>query len=154
MAAEKNDSGLTRDDVKDLLGSVKSLAESTAAKRKIGIAEASKVTPWNPDGGPKKRLKVTAFYMNGARVNPVMLTNEEIDLINQLKPGAFNKKKWVVRKRRDKSIELQYPNKSVEHRIELRGEAGNLAGMLKKILTEHEAQLEKRRRGEFEDDED
>jgi hypothetical protein len=153
MAAEREviDTGTLR----DLIGSMKDLAESTRKERKISVAEASKATPWNPSGKPRTvKLKPPAVYQNGARLNPVMLSDEEVTLLNQLKPGVFNHKKWVVRKRRDKSLDIQYPNKTIEARMELKGEAGNLSGMLRKILTEYEAQQERKKRGEFIEDDD
>lgn len=144
------------EDLKSLVKSVGQLAESQSSGfRKIRVHEAKFPTPWNPSGERRTlKLKPASFSQNGARINPALLSDEEITLINQLKPGVYNKKKWRVVRRRDKSLDLQYPNESLEARFELKGEAGNLAGMLKMIITEQEAQERRRKAGEPEDDED
>lgn len=144
------------EDLKSLVKSVGQLAETQAGTfRKIRVHEAKFPTPWNPSGERRTlKLKPASVSQNGGRINPVMLSDEEITLINQLKPGLYNKKKWRVVRRRDKSIDIQYPNASLEARFELKGEAGNFAGMLKRIVLEQEAQEQRRKLGEPEDDDE
>lgn len=148
--------GASAETLKDLVGAVKSLAEAQQSTfKKIPVHLAKARTPWNPSGERRTvKLKPTAVYQNGARLNPVMLSDEEITLLNQVKPGRYNKNKWEVVRRRDKSIDIRFANKSIEQRMEMKGEAVTLTGMLQKILIEQEAQAQRRKRGEIEEDDD
>lgn len=90
--------------------------------QQIPISKARIPTPWNPEGKKNhERAKLTRnTYQNGARVVAERLTEEEIRAFNKLKPGRYGKdRKWVVVKRADDSIELRYPNKTIEERMEL-----------------------------------
>lgn len=152
----KKDEDVSNEDIKSLVKSVAQIAENQPKFRKLGIHETTFPTPWNPSGERRSlKLKPTALFQNGARVNPAMLSDEEIELINQLKPGLYNKKKWQVVRKRDKSLHLHYPNATLEHRFDLNIQAqGQFAGMLRLIITEQEAQEQRRKNGLDDEDED
>lgn len=138
-----------------LVDSIREIAESTQRGKQVPVHQAKFRTPWNPTGEPVKvKLKYPAVFMNGARLNPRMLTAEEIELLNQVRPGLYNKKKWAVTVRRDKSIDIGYSNKTVQQRLELAREAPSLADMCRRILTEAEARDQRRKAGQVDDDED
>jgi hypothetical protein len=146
---------VTEETFKGLVDSIREIAESTQRGRQVPAHQARQRTPWNPTGEPLKvRLKAPAVFMNGARLHPKMLSEEEITLLNALKPGLYNKKKWTVTLRRDKSIDIGYSNKTVKHRLELAREAPSLSDMCRKILTEAEARDKRRKAGEVDEDED
>lgn len=147
---------VSSDDIKSLVKSVAQIADNQPKFRKLGIHETKFPTPWNPTGERRTlKMKPAAFFQNGARVNVAMLSDEEITLINQLKPGLYNKKKWQVVRKRDKSLHLHYPNATLEHRFDLNIQAGGqFAGMLKLIVTEQEAQEQRRKQGMDDDDEE
>lgn len=154
MAAEQT-KFVTEDAFKGLVDSIREIAQSTQRGRQLTVGEAKNRTPWNPTGEPLKVwLKAPAVFMNGARLHPSMLSEEEITLLNALKPGLYNKKKWTVTLRRDKSIDIGYSNKTVKHRLELAREAPSLSDMCRKILTEAEARDKRRKAGEVDEDED
>lgn len=138
------------EELKALIKGVTDIAESNKVKfEKIPVHLAKFPTPWNPSG-ERRTVRLTApnLFQNGARLNPVMLNEEEITLANQLKPGLYNHKKWQVVKRRDGSMDVRYPNAALEDRFEIKGQAGNFAGILKMIITEQESQAQRRRAGE------
>lgn len=119
--------------------------------RDVPITELKPKTPWNPSG-ERRAKKYKKFYQNGALLNQDMMTEEELDLFAQLRPGHYNGRMWEVVRRRDKSIDLRYRNATIRHRMELKGDAPSLVIMLQKILTEQEAQADRRKRGEYDDE--
>jgi len=135
------------DTLKDLVGSVRDLAE--AAQKTKGTSLAAYLDK------NKRKVKLRApFYQNGVMVRLDQLTDEQVTLINQLKPGRFNNRKWEIVKRRDRSIDFRYPNKTVEQRMQNNMVARDLTGMLQLILTEAETQKARRKAGEDFDDYD
>lgn len=138
-----------------LIQDVHTIAETTRASRQLKYHEIKHDTPWNPTGAPKPKLKWSHFYQNDARINPSVLSAEEITLINQLKPGLYNKKKWVVTKTANGGINLGYSNKEIEQRMEIVKESGgSLTSWLQKILIEQESIAERRRKNLPVDDDD
>lgn len=141
--------------------------EQTTKRQPKAIDEIVVKTPYDPEGSlggvRANRLKWEHFFMNGSRVAEEILFDEEIDLLNKLtKSGNYNKGKWGVRVRKhDRTVDISYPNKSVEQRMDLSRESREglnvktgLAGMLKHILMEQESRDDRRRRGldEFDDE--
>jgi hypothetical protein len=120
-------------------------------RRRQGMHEVSHDTPWwNPEkDGPRETL-TRDFYQNGNPVNPVVLSNEEIRLINQIKPGVYAKKKFRVTPQPGGGIGLWYDNKTLHQRFtiaRIAGESQGLTGILQMILTEEEAQKDRRKKG-------
>ena len=130
-----------------LIQDVHTIAETTRASRQLKFHEIKHDTPFNPTGGPRPKLRWAHFYQNDARINPGVLSAEEITLINQLKPGLYNKKKWTVTKTANGGLNLGYSNKATEQRMEVVKESGgDLASWLKKILIEQESIADRRRK--------
>lgn len=139
--------------LKDLVRSVKGVVEAQNATRQKTVAEITEDSPFNNPSNPRTAKLKGKFYQNGIMINPAFLTQQETELLNQLKTGQYNHKKWSVTRRRDGSLELRYPNKTIEQRMEHKNIARNLKEMLELILTEQEAQAKRRKAGEIEDDE-
>jgi hypothetical protein len=131
--------------LKDLVGSVRDLA--AAAQRTKG----STLSAYLEKNKRKVKLK-QPFHQNGVLIRIDQLTDEQVELVNQLKPGRYNSRKWEIVKRRDRSIDFRYPNKTIEHRMQTASQAGDLTGMLKMILTEAETIKARRKAGEDVDD--
>lgn len=76
-------------------------------------------TSWTPkDGSPKLKLK-RKMYQHGMAIDADMVTNEQITLLNALKPGRFLDG-WVkVIRRRDKGIDIDYAIKTASQRLKL-----------------------------------
>jgi hypothetical protein len=138
--------------LKDLVRGVKDLAESQNAARQKTALEIEEDSPFNNAENRRTAKLKKDFYQNGIRINPNFLTQQETVLLNQLKTGQYNHKKWQVKRRRDGSIDLRYPNKTFEQRMENKGIAVNLEAMLKLIITEQEAQAKRRKAGETDDE--
>jgi hypothetical protein len=121
--------------------------------RDVTVNELKAKTPWNPTG-ERRTKKYAKFYQNGALLDHDKMTQEELDLFSQIRPGRYHGRAWEVIRRRDKSLDLRYRNAQLSDRMELKGIAPNLVTMLQQILTEQEAQAERRKRGEYDDEND
>ncbi len=99
-------------------------------------------TPWNPTGAKKRPNLARPTYLSGARLKEITLSTEEITLLNQLKPGKYHGKKWVVVERdgdKDGSaIDVLVPNRTPEQKLEHQAAVKDLADMLRQIVAEQE----------------
>lgn len=92
---------------------------ATKPVEKKTFATRKAKTPWTPkDGTPKVKLKRAAFQ-HGMEVDPDKLSNEEIALYNQLRPGRFLDGVVTVTRRRDRGIDVSYPVKTAAQRLKL-----------------------------------
>lgn len=104
-------------------------------------------TPWTPkDGSTKLKLK-RKIFQHGLQLAEDMLTNEQISYLNKLRPGLYLDGYVVVRRRRDKGIDIDYPIKTVSQRLKLINTFGvrNFTELVKYCLEE----IEKPRKSEF-----
>lgn len=96
-----------------------------------------KGTPWTPkDGSPKLKLKRKTYH-HGLEVEN-KLSNEEIALLNKIKPGSYCDG-WVkVVRRKDKGINIDYPIKTSSQRLKLVNQFGirNFEELLRRIIEE------------------
>lgn len=146
----------TLDIQREMVATMKAI-QANQPRRRLGSHEVVLNTPFWDGKSPRSELK-RPFYQNGSLINDHVLTNEEIELINQLKPGLYNKKRWEVRKEHDGGIGLYYSNKTLQQRFDIAGAAKGrgLAGILQDILLEREAQDQrlKTRGTRYEDEEE
>jgi hypothetical protein len=105
--------------------------------------------PWQPKDGSKKHKLLRKMHQHGIIIDPDTIVNEEIDLLNKIKPGLYLNG-WVkVYKRKDQGIDIDYPVKTSSQRMklnsfgiaEVRDDDGNLLKtgfqvLLEKILAE------------------
>ena len=81
-------------------------------------------TPWTPkDGSPKLKLK-RQMYQHSILLDPDMLTNRQIELLNKVKPGTFLDGYVTIRRRRDKGIDIDYKIKTAAQRLRLVNQFG------------------------------
>lgn len=120
-------------DVKELAQAIKAAVEETAPIKQVHISRYSAVTPFNPTG-KKVRTKLNCnFTQNGARVNIARLTDEELELINKLKPGRFFERRVEVVERienGERDIDIRYNNATNEQRMENKNLFRNLRELL------------------------
>jgi hypothetical protein len=105
---------------------------ATVAPKKVTMAQLRPKTPFNPEAKTGRKL-VRATYQNGTKLNPTFLTDREIALVNQLKPGKFVGGLVRVVERDhgpDKEIHILYENKTAEQRIALKDQARNFTDIL------------------------
>lgn len=137
-------------DMKDLVGAIKDLAEAGRKDKDVSYAEIAE------RNAPKVRLKCGKFFFNGVLLMPHEISDDERTLINQVKPGRYNHRKWEVIKRGDDTLDIRVPSKTVDQRMTFKSETKGegFVGMLKAIVLESETKVAKRKAGNFEDDED
>jgi hypothetical protein len=113
-------------------------AIETARPKKITISNRKKNNPWMPkDGSPKLKLK-RRFFQHGLEVTEKFSSNEEIDLMNKVKPGTYCDGFVRVTKRRDKGINIDYSVKTASQRLKLINDFGirSFAELLRYVVDE------------------
>jgi hypothetical protein len=96
-----------------------------------------KNTPWTPkDGSPRAKLK-RKMYHHGVPLT-TRITNEEIELLNKLRPGTFCDGYVRVVRRRDKGINIDYKVKTASDRLKLVNQFGirNFKELLERLVDE------------------
>lgn len=81
-------------------------------------------TPWTPKEGSVKHKLKRPFYQHGIQVDPDTLSNDEIDMINQLRPGLFLDGHVKVNRRKDRGIDIDYPVRTAAVRLKLINQFG------------------------------
>lgn len=113
------------------INAAKPVEKKNAANRKA-------ITPWTPkDGSPKAKLKRKVFQ-HGLPADEEILSNDEINLFNKLRPGVFLDGNVKVIRRRDKGIDLDYAVKTASQRLKLVNQFGvrNLKDLLEMCVNE------------------
>ncbi len=111
-----------QDLVAGIAGAVRVAIEEARPSKK-NSANRKKNSPWTPkDGGPRLKLK-RKFFQHGIQIHEERLTNGQIELINQLKPGVFLNH-FKVKRRKDKGIDIDYPIRTAAQRLRLITEFG------------------------------
>lgn len=120
--------------------------------RQKGILEIDPVTPWNPEGKRNRVALTRMTYQHGQLVNPFQMTEEEIVLANQLKPGRYYDRKIEVHRTEDGGINLTYHLGKVHERMELARQFPDFASLCRFLIKERAEKEEKKRRMTIEDD--
>lgn len=111
----------------------------------IPFASAKFCTPWNPTGKPYRDTLKRKTFVNDFQIRELTHSEEEIRLLNLVKPGRYNKRKWLVREEDSgeagHSLHIYFPNRTQAQRIELTAEhkGRGLVGLLERILAEQNA---------------
>jgi len=141
-------------DNRTLIESIAKIANTLAdgPTRQIPLAKYKPVTPWNPTGEKNRpKLKRTVF-MGGSRLRESFLSSEEIELLNQIKPGKYNGRRWTIVETdgdtEGGTITILVPNKTPEDRVRLKGEVRDLTELCKKIIAEQNANDPKSRKAD------
>ena len=106
------------------------------------IGRAIIPTAVNPSGSRTRPRLTRACRMNGSMLRDRLLTNDEITLLNQLKPGKYHGNKWIVMQTDGEDdgskIDIFIPNKTQTDRLETKQASGDgtLGGILKQIVAE------------------
>lgn len=121
----------------DLAAALAAAIRMTQPVAKKTVATRVKNTPWTPkDGSPRAKMK-RKFYQHGIPIGP-RLFNEEIELLNQIKPGYYCDGVVKVTLRKDRGIDVDYPVKTASQRLRLVNQFGitNFASLLRRIIDE------------------
>lgn len=95
-------------------------------------------TPWTPPlGTPQLKLKRKCFQ-HGLPINADSVSNEEIALLNKVRPGTYCDGFVRVFRRRDKGIDIDYKHGTASQRLKLVNQFGirNFAELLQQCITE------------------
>lgn len=128
-------------DVMELAQAIKLAVEETAPIKQVHISQYRGKTPWNPTGKrPHERPKLRGeFLQNGRKMYAERMSDREIELLNQIRPGRYVNRKIEVIERvmnDESTIEIRYNNGSPDQRSELKNEVRNLTEMLERIVAE------------------
>ncbi len=148
-SADANTAAMLR--VAESMERIVSRNEST---RQLSYAEILPVTPFNPEGKRNRIGFKRQTYMHGILLNPMLHTEEEIDLFNQLKPGRYIDRKVEVQLTRSGELNLQWAGSKIDARMAIYTQFPEIKVMLKQIIAERAEKEAKRRRGVFDDEDD
>lgn len=106
----------------------------------IPVARAILPTPWHPSGSKVRPELARTAYLNGHRLREIMMSDEEITLINGLRAGRYMNRKWTVVDTdgdgNAASIQIFLPNKTEAERLEQKSLARNFVEVLRMIHAE------------------
>lgn len=114
-----------------------SAIERTRPPEKKTLQTRKKKTPWTPtDGTPKLKMK-RKFYQHGIAISE-NVGNEEIALLNQLKPGHYCEGFIRVTLRKDRGIDISYPVRTASQRLKLVNTYGirSFTELLQRVIDE------------------
>lgn len=123
-----------------------SAIERTRDPKKRTVANRKKNTPWTPkDGSPKLKLK-RKFFHHGIPVTE-RVSNEEIALMNRIKPGRYCDGVVQVLLRKDRGLDIDYPVKTNAQRLKMLNKFGvtSFTVLLERIVDEQTNPVKYRR---------
>lgn len=124
-------------------------------RRQIPFGQHTPKSVFNPTGRIRKLTKV--FYQNGFRMNEPTLTDKEIDLLHQIKPGRYIDSLVTVAIDPNgdddgPAVHIAYNCKTADQRMALGSKIGGatkghtvLERMLEMMIEEHKEQQESRK---------
>ena len=95
-------------------------------------------TPWTPpEGTPRSQFKRKSYH-HGRAILESRVSNEEIDLMNKLKPGRYLSNLVTVTRRKDKGIDIDYRIRTNSDRLKLVNAHGiiSFTDLLSKVIAE------------------
>lgn len=111
--------------------------ERTKAPEKKNEFNRKGRTPWSPpDGVPRLKLR-RKMYQHGLLIDN-KVTNEDIALLNQIKPGRYCDGNVHVNLRKDKGLDITYQVRTASQRLKLVNNYGitSFTGLLQRIIDE------------------
>lgn len=134
--------GVSKNELADALV----LAIQSASPQKKNAFNRKVGTPWTPrDGTPKLKLK-RKMYQHGLPQDEDILSNEEIRLFNELRPGIYLSNTVKVNRRKDRGLDISYPIKTASQRLKLINQFGirNLTELLTLCIEESKRPVKER----------
>jgi hypothetical protein len=114
-----------------------SAIERTRPPAKITIANRKPQTPWTPPAGvPRVKLK-RKMYHHGLPIEE-RVTNEDLDLLNKLRPGVYCDGYVRVTLRKDRGLDIDYPVRTSSQRLKLVNTYGirSFTELLQRLIAE------------------
>lgn len=122
----------------DLVSSLVQAIELTRPAQKKTAFNRKANTPWTPkDGAPKLKMK-RKFYQHGVEIKAGKVNNEDIELLNKLKPGVYFDGNVKVNRRKDRGYDIEYNVKTASQRLKLINQYGvrNFTDLVGKLVAE------------------
>lgn len=129
------------------------LVENQQRTKQLSLLEITPTTPWNPEGKRNRVPLTRPAYQHGQLINPLNMTEEEISLVNQIKPGRYYDRKIEVYRTVDGGINFTYMLGNTANKIEFWSKFPSLVSLLTYIIDERKAKEAKRRANVVEEDE-
>lgn len=121
----------------ELVSALVQAIEATRPMVKKTALTRKKNTPWTPkDGSPRAKLK-RKMYHHGLLIGH-KISNQEIELLNKVKPGVFCDGHVKVTRRRDRGIDIDYPIKTAAQKLKLVNQFGirSFSELLERLINE------------------
>jgi hypothetical protein len=117
------DSSRAKFGVEELAKALTVAIEATRPPQKKNPFNRKKGNPWlNKDGSPKPKLK-RVWLQHGREMDPDKLYADEIEFLNQAKPGSYFGGRVNIYKRKDRSYDLTWPVRTASQRLMVQNEA-------------------------------
>jgi hypothetical protein len=122
------------------LGALVESIQAMTPKRKVLFSELKPKSPFNPKGVRHRKLARTVLQ-NGNRLNVKQLFDEEIRLLNELRPGIYVNKKVSVHliegtEGNVDTLLINYKNKTHDDRLAMKEEVRSFVALLRRIVDE------------------
>lgn len=113
-----------------------SAIERTRGPVKQTVATRKPNTPWAPAGVPRTKLK-RKMYHHGLLLDE-KITNEDIELLNKIRPGHYCDGYVRVTLRKDRGLDIDYPVRTASQRLKLINQFGvrSFTELLQRIIDE------------------
>jgi hypothetical protein len=90
----------------------------TRPPEKKTVFTRKKGTPWTPPEGVERSKLKRKMYQHGNAIEE-RLSNDEIDLLNKIRPGHYCEGHVKVGLRKDRGLNIDYPVKTASDRLKL-----------------------------------
>lgn len=139
--------------IADLAAALTQALEAAKPPQKKTPFNRPRLGPWDPkDGTAKPKLRRT-MYHHGIQLTESNLSPEEIELLNKVKAGSYCGGHVRVIKRKDRSLDVDYPIRTASQRLKLVNAFGitSFKSLLERLVAE--AADPKQYKSDLDDDE-
>lgn len=111
----------------------------TKPEEKKTILNRKQKTAWTPPDGTQRAKLKRKYFHHGMLIDD-KLSNEEIELLNRIKPGHYCENFVRVTVRKDRGIDIDHPVRTTSQRLRLVNQFGirNFSELLQRIIDEKE----------------
>jgi hypothetical protein len=127
----------------DLANALITAIEATRPPAKKTPFNRPRNGPWEPKDGTKKGKLKRKMFHHGQELGESTLSPREIELLNKVKSGSFCGGFIKVIKRKDRSLDIDYPIKTASQRLKLVNAFGirTFAELLERLIDEADNRL-------------
>lgn len=123
----------------DIAKAIATAIESTRPPTKKNVFTRRAGDPWRAKTGEVKPKLKRIWLQHGREINPDQLYPDEIELLNQAKPGTYCKGLVNIYKRKDRSYDITWSVRTSAQRLRVMNEAGTtLAAIVQRCIAEYQ----------------